>query len=125
MVEHLQHFGVISSINVAEVIETIDRALFVYDDGNPYDDSPMVIGYNTTISARHMHAMCLELLEKNMQPGMRALYIGSGTGYLTTCFGMMVGPAGRAIGMEHKPELVASSIENIQKSKAATLLKDG
>lgn len=37
----------------------------------------------------------------------------------------MVGPEGRAIGVEHIPELAASSIENIQKSEAASLLKDG
>ncbi|CAM9001326.1 unnamed protein product [Rhodiola kirilowii] len=125
MVEHLRHFGVISSSKVAEVMETIDRALFVPDGGNPYDDSPMLIGYNATISAPHMHAMCLELLEKYLQPGMCALDIGSGTGYLTACFAMMVGPEGRAIGVEHIPELAASSIENIQKSKAAPMLKDG
>ena len=37
----------------------------------------------------------------------------------------MVGPQGRAIGMEHIPELVSLSTENIQKSAAASLLKDG
>uniref|UniRef100_A0A7N0RAM2 Protein-L-isoaspartate O-methyltransferase n=1 Tax=Kalanchoe fedtschenkoi TaxID=63787 RepID=A0A7N0RAM2_KALFE len=125
MVEHLQHFGVISSVKVAEVMGTIDRGLFVPDGSPPYDDSPMLIGYNATISAPHMHAMCLELLEKKLQPGMRALDIGSGTGYLTACFAMMVGAEGRAIGVEHIPELAATSIENIQKSEAASLLKDG
>ncbi|XP_052481341.1 protein-L-isoaspartate O-methyltransferase 1 isoform X2 [Gossypium raimondii] len=48
-----------------------------------------------------------------------------GTGYLTACFAMMVGPQGRAIGVEHIPELVASSINNIEKSAAAPLLKKG
>lgn len=48
-----------------------------------------------------------------------------GTGYLTACFVLMVGPEGRAVGVEHIPELVASSIENIQKSAAAPLLKEG
>lgn len=37
----------------------------------------------------------------------------------------MVGPEGRAVGVEHIPELVASSIKNIQKSAAAPLLKEG
>lgn len=37
----------------------------------------------------------------------------------------MVGPQGRAVGVEHIPELVSLSIENIQKSAAATLMKDG
>lgn len=125
MVEQLQRYGVISSKKVAEVMETVDRALFVPDGNPPYFDSPMAIGYNATISAPHMHATCLQLLENNLQPGMRALDVGAGTGYLTACFVLMVGPEGRAVGVEHIPELVASSIENIQKSAAAPLLKEG
>ncbi|BAT79441.1 hypothetical protein LR48_Vigan04g069900 [Vigna angularis] len=125
MVERLQRCGVITSSKVAEVMEKVDRALFVPDGAEPYDDSPMAIGYNATISAPHMHAMCLQLLEDKLQPGMRALDVGSGTGYLTACFALMVGPQGRAVGVEHIPELVSSSIENIQKSAAATQLTDG
>lgn len=44
---------------------------------------------------------------------------------MTACFATMVGPQGRAIGVEHIPELVASSIKNIEKSAAASLLKGG
>lgn len=125
MVENLQHYGVISSKKVAEVMETVDRALFVPDGTPPYVDSPMSIGYNATISAPHMHATCLQLLEKNLQPGMHALDVGSGTGYLTACFAVMVGKEGCAVGVEHIPELVASSIKNIEKSAAAPLLEQG
>ncbi|CAI9112905.1 OLC1v1013413C1 [Oldenlandia corymbosa var. corymbosa] len=125
MVEHLKSYGVIRSNKVAEVMETIDRALFVPDGTPPYVDSPMQIGYNATISAPHMHGMCLELLENHLQPGMHALDVGSGTGYLTACFAIMVGPQGRAVGVEHIPELAAESVNNIQKSAAAPLLKEG
>lgn len=125
MVEHLQRYGVIQSKKVAEVMETVDRALFVPDGSSAYEDSPMQIGFNATISAPHMHATCLQLLEKNLQPGMHALDVGSGTGYLTACFALMVGPQGHAIGVDHIPELVTMSIKNIEKSAAAPLLKDG
>ncbi|XAR50264.1 Protein-L-isoaspartate(D-aspartate) O-methyltransferase [Bertholletia excelsa] len=125
MIEHLRNYGMIGSKKVAEVMENIDRALFVPEGALPYVDSPMPIGYNATISAPHMHATCLQLLENNLKPGMRALDVGSGTGYLTACFALMVGPEGRAVGVEHIPELVASSITNIQKSAAAPLLKEG
>lgn len=37
----------------------------------------------------------------------------------------MVGPEGRAVGVEHIPELVSSSIQNIKKCAAAPLLKEG
>ncbi|KAJ0536583.1 putative protein-L-isoaspartate(D-aspartate) O-methyltransferase [Helianthus annuus] len=125
MVEHLQRYGVIQSKKVAEVMETVDRALFVPDGSSAYEDSPMSIGFNATISAPHMHATCLQLLEKHLQPGMHALDVGSGTGYLTACFALMVGPQGRTIGVEHIPELVAMSLKNVEKSAAAPLLKDG
>lgn len=49
----------------------------------------------------------------------------AGTGYLTACFALMVGSNGRTVGVEHIPELVSSSIKNIEKSAAAPLLKDG
>lgn len=59
-------------------MEIIDRGLFVPEGTPAYEDSPVPIGYNATISAPHMHAMCLELLETYLQPGMRALDVGSG-----------------------------------------------
>jgi Protein-L-isoaspartate(D-aspartate) O-methyltransferase (PCMT) len=37
----------------------------------------------------------------------------------------MVGPEGRAVGVEHIPELVSFSIDNIKKSAAAPLLEPG
>lgn len=49
----------------------------------------------------------------------------SGTGYLTACLAIMVGPEGRVVGVEHIPELAEYSIESIQKSAAARLLKEG
>ncbi|CAH2070509.1 unnamed protein product [Thlaspi arvense] len=125
MVENLKRFGVVSSKRVAEVMEALDRGLFVPAGSLAYDDAPLPIGYNATISAPHMHATCLQLLEDKLQPGMRALDVGSGTGYLTGCFALMVGAEGRVVGVDHIPELVDMSIKNIEKSVAGSLLKKG
>jgi len=78
MVEQLQRYGIIHSERVAEVMQTIDRGLFVPEGTAAYVDSPMPIGFNATISAPHMHATCLELLKDYLQPGMHALDVGSG-----------------------------------------------
>jgi hypothetical protein len=43
-------------------------------------DCPVPIGYGQTISAPHMHATCLELLEPQLRPGARVLDVGSGSG---------------------------------------------
>ncbi|KAI3896282.1 hypothetical protein MKX03_019347 [Papaver bracteatum] len=125
LVANLKRYGVIRSPKVAEVMENIDRGFFVPDGNAAYADSPMPIGFNAIISAPHMHATCLELLTDNLLPGMRALDIGSGSGYLVACFANMVGPQGRAVGVHHIPELVSASIENIQKSAASPLLELG
>ena len=60
LVDYLKQYGAVRTDKVAEVMETIDRALFV-PEGTPYIDSPMPIGFNATISAPHMHATCLEV----------------------------------------------------------------
>lgn len=44
---------------------------------------------------------------------------------MTACLAIMVGLEGRAVGVEHIPELAESSIKSIQKSAAAPLLKEG
>lgn len=38
---------------------------------------------------------------------------------------MMVDPEGRAVGIEHIPELVAASIKNVKRSAAAPFLEKG
>lgn len=43
------------------------------------------------------HAMCLGALHNQLQPGMRALDVGHGTGYLAACMALMVGPSGQVI----------------------------
>jgi len=69
-----------------------------------------------TISAPHMHASCLEALQDHLYAGARVLDVGSGSGYLTACMGVMVKPDGVAYGIEHVPELVSWSEQNMQKS---------
>lgn len=78
LVESLQKSGFMSSKRVADVMEQIDRAIFVPPNEDPYVDSPVPIGFNATISAPHMHASCLELLSQYLQPGMHALDVGAG-----------------------------------------------
>ena len=50
---------------------------------NPYMDAPQGIGYAVTISAPHMHAYALELLQDHLVEGKSALDVGSSSGYLT------------------------------------------
>jgi len=88
-----------------------------------YWDRPLGIGYGATISAPHMHATALEHLKDHLFPGARVLDVGSGTGFLSACMARMVGNEGRVIGIDHIPELVATSLDNV-KDDEAILLRD-
>ncbi|XP_050537731.1 protein-L-isoaspartate(D-aspartate) O-methyltransferase isoform X1 [Daktulosphaira vitifoliae] len=111
LVQNLRANNVIKSDKVERVMKAVDRGH--YTSKSPYLDQPQGIGFGVTISAPHMHAYALELLKDQLKEGERALDIGSGSGYLTACMAVMLGENGKAIGIDHIPELVEKSIENI------------
>ncbi|GAB6018405.1 hypothetical protein CHUAL_000121 [Chamberlinius hualienensis] len=113
LIGNLRKNGIIQSDRVCEAMMTVDRGLF--SKNNPYMDSPQSIGYSVTISAPHMHAHALQILESRLTEGSRALDVGSGSGYLTLCMALMVGETGKVIGVDHIPELVNQSTETIKK----------
>ncbi|XP_047120241.1 protein-L-isoaspartate(D-aspartate) O-methyltransferase isoform X4 [Schistocerca piceifrons] len=119
MVRNLRANGIIRSKIVEEVMEQVDRGK--YAKFNPYMDAPQGIGYGVTISAPHMHAHALELLKDHLKEGERALDVGSGSGYLTVCMALMVGETGRAVGIDHIPELVEFSRNNVRSDKPELL----
>nr|CCA14508.1 proteinLisoaspartate Omethyltransferase putative [Albugo laibachii Nc14] len=84
-----------------------------------YADTPQPIGHNQTISAPHMHAYALELAEAAIQSidRPRILDVGSGSGYLSACFGRMVESAnGKVVGIELVEELANFARTNIEMS---------
>lgn len=95
----------------------------------PYVDRPYSIGYQATISAPHMHAYALELLQNHLKPNAKVLDVGSGSGFLSVCFSRFLqaqspSSSGIVIGIEHHPKLVEFSIENIN-SDDPKLLAEG
>lgn len=131
----------------------VDRSEFTLQDdrGNVYEDKPRSIGWGATISTPHMHAVALDALEEKLQPGHRALDVGCGSGYLTTCMARMVrlpalqckenlskllcvvgadplsplqvSPSGKATGVDHVSDLVTLSKACTEKSHA-NLVRD-
>uniref|UniRef100_A0A2L2XXI4 Protein-L-isoaspartate O-methyltransferase n=1 Tax=Parasteatoda tepidariorum TaxID=114398 RepID=A0A2L2XXI4_PARTP len=115
LVLNLKKNGIIKDPKVERTMLAVDRVN--YCKNNPYMDSPQGIGYAVTISAPHMHAHALELLKDNLYEGAKALDVGSGSGYLTTCMALMVGEKGKAVGIDHIENLVNMSIENVKKDQ--------
>ena len=129
LVEALKRNKIVKSKEVEVAMKKVDRIFYTKDKDarSAYTDAPQAIGNAATISAPHMHAYCLELLKDHLRPGMKALDVGSGSGYLTSVFAHMVAPEGKAIGVEHIPELVKESRENVRSDKknTASLLESG
>jgi len=123
LVENLFNNKIIKSEEVRDVMLQVDRGNYVKH--NAYMDAPQRIGYNITISAPHMHGHALELLKDHLKPGKRALDVGSGSGYLTVCMALMVGGGGRAVGIDHIPELVEMGRDNIKKDGKDGLVESG
>ncbi|KAJ2704547.1 hypothetical protein FB645_003197 [Coemansia sp. IMI 203386] len=107
LVTNLQNERIISCDRVVSAMRAVDRAHFAAF--RPYEDSPQTIGHGATISAPHMHGCALDHLKNYLQPGMKVLDVGSGSGYLTACMAAMVGENGRVVGIDHIPELVTTS----------------
>ncbi|KAE8587652.1 hypothetical protein XENTR_v10022052 [Xenopus tropicalis] len=111
--------SVIKSQHVYDILLATDRAHYI--QYFPYMDSPQSIGYKATISAPHMHAHALELLEDKLVEGAKALDVGSGSGYLTACFARMVGLTGKVVGIEHINHLVKDAVQNVKQDDPALL----
>lgn len=122
LINNLFENGVITTDSVKQAMLAVDRKFFA--PSNPYADSPQSIGSGATISAPHMHAYALEALKEKLKPGAKVLDVGSGTGYLTACFALMVGANGLAVGIEHIDELLKRSIDNVNNWNA-NMLKSG
>ncbi|TFY60960.1 hypothetical protein EVJ58_g4811 [Rhodofomes roseus] len=74
--------GLINSERVQAAMKRVDRANYVRNPHEAYEDSPQRIGHGATISAPHMHAHAVEYLLPLLHPGARVLDVGSGSGYL-------------------------------------------
>lgn len=119
LVQALVHEERITSQRVAAAMAALDRRHFLNPDDpelfpNAYVDHPLPIGKEQTISAPHMHAAALQLLEQQAGPGASVLDVGSGSGYLTGAFGLLVGDSGRVLGVEQHQELADRSRASLQ-----------
>ncbi len=102
--------------SVISAMARVPREVFlpVALQSRAYDDTPLPIGLNQTISAPHMVAIMCDLLD--LQPGMAVLEVGGGSGYHAAVMAAMVGPGGRVYSVERKPELVAAARSNLEKA---------
>ncbi|MFP3255274.1 MAG: protein-L-isoaspartate(D-aspartate) O-methyltransferase [Thermoplasmata archaeon] len=114
LVEELEREGFIRSREVKEAILNIDRRNFVpyIHREEAYLDEPLPIGEDQTISAPHMVAIMLELLE--IKKGMKVLEIGAGSGY-NACLIEFLAYPGKVISIERQKSLYYIAQENVKR----------
>jgi len=122
LVQNMYKNGLVKSQEVLKAMQAVDRGNYVKN--SPYEDRPQGIGFNITISAPHMHAHALELLQDQLRPGMKALDVGSGSGILCSYMAMMVGSSGTIVGIDHIKGLVDMGRANIEKDGKQDLLNN-
>ncbi len=100
--------------DVAAAMEAVPRERFVPFSmiSRAYQDTPLPIGPEATISAPDMVAAQLKSLK--VFPGARALELGSGSGYVLALLAHLVGAKGTVVGVEIEPTLVERSREALR-----------
>jgi len=125
LISNMLRNELIHSDLVATAMKKVDRAQYVRDTEKTYayQDSPQPIGHDATISAPHMHAHAVENLLEYLKPGNKVLDVGSGSGYLCSVLHHLVGSSGKVVGIDHIPELVDWSVENLQRDGLGSALE--
>jgi protein-L-isoaspartate(D-aspartate) O-methyltransferase len=81
-----------------------------------YRNRSQDIGFNTTISSPKIHAITLKTLIDHLKPGGKALDIGCGSGYFTTCMALTMGEGSEVFAIDHIEELCDFALCNIMKN---------
>lgn len=101
----------IHNTRVIEAIRRVPRHLFVPPEqaSHAYEDNPLPIGSNQTISQPYMVAVMTNLL--NPQPQEKVLEIGVGSGYQSAVLAQL---AARVIGIERIARLARNATERLK-----------
>lgn len=122
LVDHLRKEGIIKTDIVYYTLLSIDRKHFIPQPPY-YNDGSSPIGFGVVISAPHMHAYALEYMQKYLSTAKYVLDVGSGTGILTLAMALMTPKSAKVFGIQHVPELVEQSIQNIKKENEEIFCK--
>ena len=117
LVQHLKERGVLKTPSLIKAFLKLDRRDFVLPEyyNLAYEDYPLPIGFEQTISQPYTVAFMLELLQPKR--GEKILDIGSGSAWSTALLAHTVGEEGEVYGTELVPELVKFGKENLSQYK--------
>ncbi|MGC9152798.1 MAG: protein-L-isoaspartate(D-aspartate) O-methyltransferase [Vulcanisaeta sp.] len=113
LVTSLKAEGIIKSERVERAMLSVPREEFLpnYLRLYAYEDTPLQVMYEQTISAPHMVAMMCELLD--LRPGLRLLEVGTGTGYHSAVCAEAMERKGSIYTIEYYPGLALYAVQNL------------
>ncbi|MFC1721460.1 protein-L-isoaspartate(D-aspartate) O-methyltransferase [Patescibacteria group bacterium] len=113
LVESLVAAGTLRSQSVIDAFSKVDRVGFVPEGQKPhaYDDRPLPIGFDQTISQPTTVAFMLENLDA--KTGEKILDVGFGSGWQTALLREIVGEKGQVFAVERVKSLFMFGKENV------------
>ena len=112
LVDSLVANDIVTKPSTEAALRAVPRHEFVGDDQQEqaYQDRPLPIGNEQTISAPHIVGQMLDLID--VSPGDRVLEIGTGCGYHAAVTSEVVGD-GNVYSVEYDPELGESARQRL------------
>ncbi|MGC9059295.1 MAG: protein-L-isoaspartate O-methyltransferase [Candidatus Aenigmatarchaeota archaeon] len=129
LISKLKSYGYLKSKKVEEAFKKVNREDFVPEDlkNEAYSDVPLPIPGNVTISAPHMHVICLE--ELDLKKGEKFLEVGAGSGIFLAYAYEIIKEKGKVFGIEINEETYNFAKKNLEKTgyldKVKLVLGDG
>lgn len=113
LIDNLKEAYYIRSDLVEQAFRAIDRADYYLDDyrDNAYKDLAWRHG-NIHLSAPCIYSEVMEALD--LHPGLSFLNLGSGTGYLSTMVGLILGPFGVNHGIELHSDVIDYAYQKLE-----------
>ncbi|XP_029644721.1 dentin sialophosphoprotein [Octopus sinensis] len=123
LVDNLVESTYISNPLIEKIFRAVDRADYYLPEcrDDAYKDVAWKYG-NLHLSAPCIYSEVMESLK--LKPGLSFLNLGSGTGYLSTMAGLILGPYGINHGIEIHPDVVEYANERLEEFKAKSEMFD-
>jgi len=113
--------GYLKSPAIERAVQAVPRWMFVPRNAiqRAYSDAPVDIGEGQTISQPSTVVCMTEMLE--VQPGMKVLEIGTGSGWQAGILAKLVGSGGKVFSIERLSELAETAKLNLQNANIANV----
>jgi protein-L-isoaspartate(D-aspartate) O-methyltransferase len=129
LINTYKSLGYLKSKKVERAFRKVKREFFVSEEfkDQAYIDTPLPIPGNVTISAPHMHVICLE--ELDLKRGEKFLEVGAGSGIFLAYAYEIIKEKNKVFGIEINEETYRFGLKNLERAgyadKVKIILGDG